>query len=60
MSGGYLYLILYRGWIVLSQVFENAEMMFYIIVVGVIGMLAEKVLKFFERRLTSWQEKREI
>jgi NitT/TauT family transport system permease protein len=44
----------------LSQVFENAEMMFYIIVVGVIGMLAEKVLKFFERRLTSWQEKREI
>jgi NitT/TauT family transport system permease protein len=44
----------------LSQVFDNAEMMFYIIVVGVIGMLAEKVLKFFERRLTSWQEKREI
>ena len=44
----------------LSQVFENAEMMFYIIVVGVIGMLAEKILKFFERRLTSWQEKREI
>ena len=44
----------------LSQVFDNAEMMFYIIVVGVIGMLAEKILKFFERRLTSWQEKREI
>ena len=30
------------------------------VVVGVIGMLAEKILKFFERRLTSWQEKREI
>ena len=44
----------------LSQVFDNAEMMFYIIVVGVIGMVAEKILKFFERRLTSWQEKREI
>ena len=40
--------------------FETEAMMFYIIVVGVIGMLAEKILKFFERRLTSWQEKREI
>ena len=35
-------------------------MMLYIIVVGIIGMVAEKTLKFFERRLTSWQEKREI
>ena len=35
-------------------------MMLYIIVVGIIGMVAEKVLKFFERRLTAWQEKREI
>lgn len=44
----------------LSSSFETEPMMFYIIVVGVIGMVAEKVLKFFERRLTSWQEKREI
>ena len=35
-------------------------MLLYIIIVGIIGMLAEKLLKFFERRLTSWQEKREI
>lgn len=40
--------------------FETEAMMFYIIVVGIIGMVAEKVLKFAERRLTSWQEKREI
>lgn len=44
----------------LSSSFETQPMMLYIIVVGVIGMLAEKILKFFERRLTSWQEKREI
>ena len=44
----------------LSSSFETEPMMLYIIVVGIIGMLAEKFLKFFERRLTSWQEKREI
>ena len=44
----------------LSSSFETEPMMLYIIVVGIIGMLAEKILKFFERRLTSWQEKREI
>ena len=44
----------------LSSSFETEPMMLYIIVVGVIGMLAEKILKFFERRLTGWQEKREI
>lgn len=44
----------------LSNNFEGEPMLLYIIVIGVIGMLAEKLLKFFERRLTSWQEKREI
>ena len=44
----------------LSSSFETEPMMLYIIVVGIIGMAAEKVLKFFERRLTAWQEKREI
>ena len=44
----------------LSNTFETAPMMLYIILVGTIGMLAEKTLKYFERRLTSWQEKREI
>ncbi len=44
----------------LSTLFDTAPMLLYIIIVGVIGMLAEKILKFFERRLTSWQEKREI
>ncbi len=44
----------------LATLFDTAPMLLYIIIVGVIGMLAEKILKFFERRLTSWQEKREI
>lgn len=44
----------------LSNSFETQPMLLYIIIVGVIGILAEKVLKFFERRLTSWQEKRDI
>ncbi len=44
----------------LSSSFEVEPMMLYIIVVGIIGMAAEKILKFFERRLTAWQEKREI
>lgn len=44
----------------LSSSFEVEPMMLYIIVVGIIGMLAEKLLKMAERRLTSWQEKREI
>ena len=44
----------------LSNSFDTQPMMMYIIVVGAIGIIAEKVLKYFERRLTSWQEKREI
>lgn len=44
----------------LGNTFETEPMLLYIIIVGVVGMLAEKILKYFERRLTSWQEKREI
>lgn len=44
----------------LANTYESAPMLLYIIIVGIIGMLAEKLLKYFERKLTSWQEKREI
>lgn len=44
----------------LANSYETAPMLLYIIIVGIIGMLAEKILKYFERKLTSWQEKREI
>lgn len=40
--------------------FEAAPMLLYIILIGVIGMIIEMVIKVLERRLTGWQEKREI
>lgn len=44
----------------LNNSFESAPMLFYIIVIGIIGMLIEKFVKFLERRFTGWQEKREV
>ncbi len=44
----------------LSNTFESAPMLLYIIIIGVIGMLIEKIIKLIERKLTGWQDKREI
>ncbi|MHB8128122.1 MAG: ABC transporter permease [Mobilitalea sp.] len=44
----------------LNNSFESPPMLLYIIVIGVIGLLIEKLVKILERRLTGWQEKREI
>ncbi len=44
----------------LNNSFESAPMLLYIIIIGIIGMLIEKFVKFLERRFTGWQEKREI
>lgn len=44
----------------LNNSFESAPMLLYIIIIGIIGMLVEKFVKFLERRLTGWQEKREL
>jgi NitT/TauT family transport system permease protein len=44
----------------LNNSFESAPMLLYIVIIGIIGITVEKVIKFMERRLTSWQEKREI
>lgn len=43
----------------LNNNFETAPMLLYIII-GCIGVIVEKVIKFMEQRLTGWQEKREI
>ena len=40
--------------------FETAPMLLYIIIIGVIGITIEKIIKLMERKLTGWQEKREI
>ena len=44
----------------LNNSFEPAPMLAYIIIIGILGITIEKLIKFAERRLTSWQEKREI
>lgn len=43
----------------LSNTFETAPMLMYIIMIGIIGMAFGKIVDIFERRLTGWQEKRE-
>lgn len=43
----------------LNNTFESAPMLLYVILIGVIGICVENLIKFLERRLTSWQEKRE-
>lgn len=44
----------------LSNTFETAPMLLYIILIGVIGMLFGKGIDLLERRLTGWQEKQEL
>lgn len=44
----------------LNNSFDSAPMLLYIIVIGIIGITLEKLIKLAERRLTGWQEKREV
>jgi len=44
----------------LNNSFETKPMLLYIIIIGIIGMVIEKLIKMLERKLTGWQEKREI
>ena len=44
----------------LNNTFESAPMLAYVIIIGIIGITLEKIIKFLERKLTGWQEKREI
>ncbi len=43
-----------------SNSFEVAPMLLYIILIGIIGISSEKLIKALERRVTAWQEKREV
>lgn len=40
--------------------YEPGPMLLYIIIIGIIGLIIEKLIKLVERKLTGWQEKREI
>ncbi|CQR47419.1 Putative aliphatic sulfonates transport permease protein SsuC [Paraliobacillus sp. PM-2] len=41
----------------LSNTFESSPMLLYIIIIGIIGLIFEKLAKVLERRLTGWQDK---
>lgn len=43
----------------LQATFESEPMLAYIIIIGIIGMILNSGTNFIERKLTSWQEKRE-
>ena len=43
----------------LNSNFDTDPMLLYIIIIGIIGLIVEKVINFAERKLTGWQEKRE-
>ena len=40
--------------------YEVAPMLLYIILIGIIGITIEKIIKYLEKKLTGWQETREI
>jgi NitT/TauT family transport system permease protein len=44
----------------LNSAFEYAPLLGYVIIIGIIGITIEKLIKLMEKRLTGWQEKREI
>ena len=40
--------------------YEVEPMLLYIILIGIIGITIEKIIKFLEKKLTGWQETREV
>ena len=40
----------------LNNSFDAAPMLAYVIIIGIIGMLVEKIIRFLEKKLTGWQE----
>ena len=43
-----------------SNSFDVAPLLLYIILIGIIGISSEKLIKTLERKLTGWQEKRDV
>ncbi|GHH97910.1 ABC transporter permease [Neobacillus kokaensis] len=44
----------------LNNTFESSSMLLYIMIIGIIGLIFERLVKLLERRLTGWQEKKEM
>lgn len=43
----------------LNNTFESSPMLLYIIIIGIIGLILDKLVRMLERKLTGWQEKNE-
>ena len=43
-----------------SNSFEVAPMLLYIILIGILGITMEKIIKTLEKKLTGWQETRDV
>ena len=41
----------------LANSFDLPPMLMYIILLGIIGLILEKIVDIIERKLTAWQEK---
>ncbi len=44
----------------LNQSFETPPMLLYIVIIGIIGIIIEKLTRLLEIKLTGWQEKRDF
>lgn len=44
----------------LASLYDSAPMLAYVIIIGIIGITLDNIIKLLERKLTGWQEKREI
>ena len=40
----------------LNNTFDSAPMLAYVIIIGILGILIEKIIRFLEKKLTGWQE----
>ncbi|MBO1004379.1 ABC transporter permease [Pseudogracilibacillus auburnensis] len=43
----------------LNNTFESSPMLLYIIIIGIIGLILDKLVRMLEGKLTGWQEKNE-
>ena len=43
-----------------SSSYEVAPMLLYIILIGILGITIEKIIKTLEKKLTGWQETRDV
>lgn len=44
----------------LNQSFDTPPMLLYIIIIGIIGLIIERLTRLLETRLTGWQDKQEV